>query len=215
MDDFAIRTALDRAIRARGESFASMARLLGRNPTYVQQFVRRGVPRRLEAADIRTLARHLGIAEAMLGENGGAAIVPSPEHAQSPHDYVLVPHLDRADRADGSFGFAFQAGWLRALASTCTDKLGLVDMTGDAMHPTLVAGDQLLVDTADAGERVRDGLYALRLDHAIVVKRLAVNLCDRQVTIISDNDAYPVQPPADPARLTIVGRVVWKGRRFA
>ena len=61
------RTALATLIERRGEDFASLSRLLGRNPAYVQQFIRRGVPRKLDEADRRTLARYFNVPERILG----------------------------------------------------------------------------------------------------------------------------------------------------
>ena len=45
MDD--PRLILERLCEERGEDFAGLSRMLGRNAAYIQQFVRRGVPRRL------------------------------------------------------------------------------------------------------------------------------------------------------------------------
>ncbi len=50
------RAALARLIEERKEGFAGLSRLLGKNPAYVQQFIKRGPPRRLDAADVRSLA---------------------------------------------------------------------------------------------------------------------------------------------------------------
>ena len=78
MDNTAIRLRLDALITAAGEDYASLSRLLGRNPTYVQQFVKRGVPRRLSEDDRRLLAQHFGIAERLLGgpeEHAGRAVM--------------------------------------------------------------------------------------------------------------------------------------------
>ena len=40
------------------------------------------------------------------------------------------------------------------------------------MAPTLSAGDDILVDLADAADRLHDGIYVLRVDDALLVKRL-------------------------------------------
>jgi len=212
MEEVEVRLALDRAIRARGETYASLSRVLGRNATYIQQYVRRGVPRRLEVADRRTLARHLDIAETELGgDEPGTSVVPRPADAVSAFDYVLIPQLEPGDT---SFGFAFQSGWIDTLASDGVERLALMRVTGDAMLPTMVPGDHLIVDTADGPGKLRDGLYALRLDGAMIVKRFAINPANRKLTIISDNPTYPDWEHCDPALLEVIGRVVWAGRRF-
>jgi phage repressor protein C with HTH and peptisase S24 domain len=81
------------------------------------------------------------------------------------------------------------------------------------MEPTLGDGDDILVDRSDGGDRVRDGIYVLRFDDALNVKRIAMNPEGRRFTVRSDNPAYPSWPDCDPARIDIIGRVVWVGRR--
>ena len=61
------RVILERLCAERGEDFAGLSRMLGRNPAYIQQFVRRGVPRRLKEEERRKLARYFSISEAVLG----------------------------------------------------------------------------------------------------------------------------------------------------
>lgn len=83
------------------------------------------------------------------------------------------------------------------------------------MAPTLNAGDDILVDPADCGERIREGIYVLRVDDALVVKRLALNPKGRRVTVQSDNPAYPDWPDCGLEEIHCVGRVIWTGRRLA
>lgn len=54
--------------QARGVSLAALSDLLGKNPSYLQQFIRKGSPRKLEEQDRATLARFLGVSEAELRE---------------------------------------------------------------------------------------------------------------------------------------------------
>jgi len=71
-----------------------------------------------------------------------------------------------------------------------------------------------LVDRCDGRQRLRDGIYVLRLEGALMVKRLAFNPVSKNVTISSDNDAYPSWPDCDPGAVELVGRAVWVGRRL-
>jgi phage repressor protein C with HTH and peptisase S24 domain len=82
------------------------------------------------------------------------------------------------------------------------------------MSPTLNSGDEILVDLADCSDRLRDGIYVLRIDEALVVKRLALNPLGRRVTVQSDNPAYPDWPDCSIADMHCVGRVIWTGRRI-
>jgi hypothetical protein len=225
MDYLAIRKRLDELISTRGEDYASLSRLLGRNPTYVQQFVKRGVPRRLSEDDRRTLAAHFGIAERLLGgpeDLSLHSVMPRPDASARPTDYVLIPALDIGASAgsgainDGEVAvadLAFQSTWVRTIASGRPEALSVIRVAGDSMLPTLADGDQIVVDTDDR-ERLRDGIYVLRTDDALLVKRLSVNPATRRLSIKSDNAAYPSWDDCDPATVAVIGRVVWVGRRL-
>jgi phage repressor protein C with HTH and peptisase S24 domain len=93
-------------------------------------------------------------------------------------------------------------------------RLSLIRVEGDSMVPTLADGDEILVDRGDAAERLRDGIYVLRIEDALVVKRVAPHPAGRTIAVRSDNEAYPSWPDCDPASVEIVGRVVWVGRRI-
>ena len=80
------------------------------------------------------------------------------------------------------------------------------------MEPSLRAGDDILVDHADAAERLRDGIYVLRADDGLLVKRLAVISTRHQIIVRSDNPTYPDWPECAPDAITVIGRVVWVGR---
>jgi phage repressor protein C with HTH and peptisase S24 domain len=179
----------------------------------------------LSEADRRALADHFGIAERLLGgpdERAGRAVLARPGLVQRSEDYVLIPQLAvGASAGPGSepgseaplAALAFQANWVRSVASGRAEALSVIGVEGDSMLPTLADGDQILVDTDDR-ERLRDGIYVLRTDDALLVKRLSVNPATRRLTIRSDNEAYPSWDDCDPAGVNVIGRVVWVGRRL-
>ena len=61
------RLVIERLCAERGEDFAGLSRMLGRNAAYIQQYVRRGIPKRLGEDERRKLARYFGISESLLG----------------------------------------------------------------------------------------------------------------------------------------------------
>jgi phage repressor protein C with HTH and peptisase S24 domain len=213
MDEIDPRAVLERLVRERGEDFAGLSRLIGRNAAYVQQFVRRGTPRRLAEQDRRRLARYFEIDEVLLGA--------PPEGGRGEGDLVAVPRLDVGAAAGaGAVGgderplgrIAFDAHWLRRLGVADRRALSVIRVEGDSMVPTLSAGDEILVDRSDAAARLRDGIYVLRNDEALAVKRLALHPAGGRVSIRSDNPAYPGWPDCDLRAIDVVGRVVWVGR---
>jgi Peptidase S24-like len=212
MTDEDMRAALQRLIEEKGEDYAGLSRLLGRNPAYVQQYIKRGSPKRLAEQDRRLLARYFGVDEVLLG---------GPEVQL--RGLLPVPRLDVgasagagavADDERAESHIAFDPAWLRQVARGAPEQLSIIRVEGDSMAPTLGHGDDILVDGGDGPERLRDGIYVLRMDDALVVKRLAINPAARSLTITSDNPAYPSWPDCDPAAVEIVGRVVWTGRRI-
>ena len=208
------RLVLERLCAERGEDFAGLSRMLGRNPAYIQQYVRRGVPKRLKEEERRKLARYFSVPETLLGG--------PPESQQEPLGLVSVKrHPVSVSAGPGALVteelgkpyFAFDERWLKALTPSRPSKLSIVRVEGDSMAPTLSAGDDILVDLGDAAERLRDGIYVLRIDDALVVKRLAINPTGRCVTVQSDNPAYPDWPDCSLEEIRPIGRVIWAGRR--
>lgn len=210
------RAVLERLCAERGEDFAGLSRMLGRNPAYIQQFVRRGVPKKLKEEERKKLARFFGVPESLLGGP------PGGERAAT----GLIPvkrTLVRASAGPGAIAgeekerpyFAFDEHWLRTLTGSPSSKLSIIRVDGDSMAPTLNAGDDILVDLGDCMERLRDGIYVLRADDVLVVKRLAIHPTGRRITVQSDNPAYPDWPDCDIDSVHCIGRVIWAGRRLA
>ena len=218
-----VRETLDQLIRNRGDDYASLSRLLGRNAAYVQQFIHRGVPKKLDEDDRRTLAHYFGVDEAALGGPMAIQNAQPIKPRANPRDTVMmVPRLAvNASAGPGALGaedlpfgqIGFEATWLRQLSAN-PKALSIIQVMGDSMSPTLTDGDDILVDRADAAERIRDGIYVLRVDDSLIVKRLAINPAQRSFTVRSDNSTYPDWPDVDPSDIDIVGRVIWTGRRI-
>ena len=81
------------------------------------------------------------------------------------------------------------------------------------MDPTLCDSDDIMVDHGAAQRPLRDGIYVLRMDDVLLVKRIAV-APSGHLSIRSDNPQYPDWDDFDPAEINIIGRVVWTGRRL-
>lgn len=209
------RLVLHRLCLERGEDFAGLSRMLGRNHAYIQQFVKRGVPKRLREAERRKLARYFAVPESVFGGRPDPArdvrgLISIPRH---PVTVSAGPGAIVSEEIGQPF-FAFDERWLKALTATHPDKLSIVRVDGDSMAPTLNAGDDILVDLGDCDDRLRDGIYVLRVEDALVVKRLALNPVGRRVTVQSDNPSYADWPDCDLDEIICIGRVIWSGRRI-
>ena len=209
------RHALERLCAERKEDFAGLSRMLGRNPAYIQQYVRRGVPKRLKEEERRKLARYFSVSEELLGgppddsvrADGLVSIKRHPVTVSAGPGAVVAEDLGRPY-------FGFDERWLKALTPTPAGQLSIVRVEGDSMAPTLNAGDDILVDLGDVTDRLRDGIYVLRVEDSVVVKRIALNPMRRSVTVQSDNPAYPDWPDCGIDELNCIGRVIWAGRKI-
>lgn len=209
------RRLLDLAA-ASGASLAQLSGLIGRNASYLQQFVRKGSPRKLEETDRRTLARFFGVAEAELGGPEENSHPASLKPARG--EWVDVPRLALgASAGPGALAaeeqpigaFRFAARWLRGQGFDPA-RLSAIRVSGDSMEPVLRDGDEILVDTSPHAPR--DGIHVVDVDGALMVKRLGFGQPGR-VALISDNAAYPALDLAS-ADVRIIGRVVWKSGRL-
>lgn len=203
----------------RGVSLSALSGLLGRNAAYLQQFVRKGSPRKLEENDRRTLAEFFGVDEAELGAPPRETVATVGEGA-APRaaDWADIPRLPLgASAGPGTLALdaapvdrlRFSGRWLRQQGLEPV-MLSVIEVEGDSMEPTLRDGDEILVDCAQ--RPLRSGLHVIRLDDVLLVKRLEPGPAGT-LLIISDNAAYPrmERPRADVA---VLGRVVWKGGRI-
>jgi phage repressor protein C with HTH and peptisase S24 domain len=208
------RLALEHLIRDRREDFAALSRLIGRNSAYIQQYIKRGTPRRLAEEDRRTLARYFGVDEETLGTR---------TREGDAEERIAIRRLDvGASAGPGALpeserpvsSFAFDARWLKRLCAARPEDLSIIRVQGDSMVPALADGDEIMVDSSDAAARLRDGIYVMRRDEELIVKRVAVNPATRRISVQSDNPAYPSWPECDADAIAIVGRVVWAGRKM-
>jgi phage repressor protein C with HTH and peptisase S24 domain len=200
--------------RQRGVSLAGLSEMIGRNSSYLQQFIRKGSPRKLEEEDRRRLAQFFAVSESELGAGEANSYASAPARGE----WVEVPRLPLGAAAgpgalagdEAPFDtFRFSRRWLRdqGLAGA---QLSAIRVEGDSMEPLLYDGDEILVDRAQRS--LRDGVHVVRLGDALLVKRLAA-AGPGKATLLSQNLQYP-PIEVSLAELEIVGRVVWKSGRL-
>lgn len=217
--DDAARVRLLELSRRSGISLAGLSTMIGRNSSYLQQFIRKGSPRRLEERDRRALAQFFDVPEAELGASEETSY-PAPYPSARPYrsDWVEVPRLALGAAAGpGAVAgsetpfdtYRFSRNWLRDHGLE-GGQLSAIRVTGDSMEPLLNDGDEILVDRAQRS--FHEGVHVARVGDVLMVKQLALAGQGR-VSLRSVNPAYPpFEVPLD--ELEIVGRVVWKSGRL-
>ncbi len=212
------RANLEKLIRENGHDFAALSKMLGKNPAYIQQYIRRGSPKKLDEDDRRRLAEFYGVDEGLLG---APAVRQSSSKGRKASDGLLrIKQLQvGASAGPGSLAddeyaesMGFAPKWLRRLG-TDPANLSLIVVDGDSMDPTLGDGDDIMVDHSASSRPLRDGIYVLRMDDVLLVKRIAMGPSGK-LTIRSDNPQYPDWDDVKPESVNIIGRVVWTGRRL-
>ena len=204
------RERLTELAASRNASLAALSRMIGRNSSYLQQFVTKGSPRKLEEEDRRKLADFFAVAESELG---------APEDRGEPRgEFVDIPRLPlEASAGPGATAaqeipfdsFRFSRRWLREQGLEA-NQLSAIRVMGDSMDPLLRDGDEILVDRTPRA--FREGVHVVRLGDALHVKLLQA-VPPGRLRLISKNPAYePVEVAM--ADVDVVGRVVWKGGRL-
>lgn len=135
--------------------------------------------------------RQIGVYDIEVGAGDGTAVVVSQEQPM--------------------FEIGFPADMLRELTNAKNSELAVLKVRGDSMFPTLSNGDMVLVDTTKRNLNY-DGIFVLRYDDVLRVKRLDLNLATSKMIVKSDNAAYEAfEVPAED--LNVIGRVIWMGKK--
>tara|TARA_B100001939_G_scaffold201813_1_gene173419 strand:- start:13239 stop:13934 length:696 start_codon:yes stop_codon:yes gene_type:complete len=222
-----VRERLDHLIRTSSrDDYASISALIGKNHAYIQQFIKRGVPKCLNQEDLNTILEHFDLPADYFGSpedfpTPGQAFPHFPADFQ-PSDYILVNVYDvQAAAGSGAFAennevhnrLAFRKSWIRDSSNASEEDLAVITVSGDSMAPTLVDGDHILVDMTEKKIR-NDGIYVLRNDDMLLVKRISLNPVTGLCSIKSDNPHYENWSGCESESLDILGRVIWMGRKI-
>ncbi len=217
MNDTHLVRELQRCMTRAKLSQKRLALIAGLNETAVRDIVT-GRSRHPRHDTLQKLANALDCTVSdLIDERTGTAA----RTGDDPEAFLIISRFDPENEqssasltnpANDASEVAFQASWLTRLTTTPVNQLAMLAMEGDAMEPTIHAGDSLLIDLSQWSPG-SDGIYVMRHDGGILVKRLSVDPLRRLVAIASDNDAYPYLEPVALSKLDLIGRVIWVGRR--
>jgi hypothetical protein len=217
------RARVLRLVRERGLDLAALSRSVGRNHAYFQQYLRRGTPKRLPEEVRSALCARFGLApEELTGRGVQASADRGPPILHyAGEEYGAIRAVAAriaagagAEPEDSGRGLMlFRMQWLRGVTAAPLDQLVVVPVDGDSMEPTLRTGDHALVDLTQRRPHRKDGLYVIRADGGLQVKRVSAHPATGRLVIRSDNPAYESYTDIDPASVEILGRVIWIGRR--
>ena len=147
-------------------------------------------------------------ADAMRNSQDGFVSIPL-------YDVKVAAGVGSVVEAENVVDFlSFKQEWIRAELRANPADLYLVHVDGESMEPTLRPGDVILIDHRDQSVS-RDGVYVLRMDGALLVKRLQ-RKPGGLIKVSSDNQSYDSFEvnPKEFSDFAVIGRVVWSGRRM-
>lgn len=104
---------------------------------------------------------------------------------------------------------ALDESWLRRYFRVNPAVLAIFPTTGESMEPTIRGDEMILFDTSEQGYEHTDGIFVIRLEGAILVKRLQY-LPGGMVRVSSDNPAYQAYTVqlSDGVDFEVLGRVL-------
>lgn len=211
-----VRQKLEEAIDASEHDMKSLSIKVGRNHAYLQQYIKRGVPRSLPEDVLAAIAKELGGTPDDYRDRGAPGRAPM----RTGEPVLSVPIYDiRASAGAGALvedgepsGFQpYREQELARLTRASTMDLAVIQVAGDSMWETLHDGDKVLVDRT-VKRVVRDGIYILGFEGELLVKRCQRDLENGDVIVKSDNPAYDTFRISNSDRLDVIGRVIWIGR---
>jgi len=239
VDDLATRTAWaierikdDKALD-KGITDVDLAKLLGTDKNTLARYrQKKGLP---QGKVLERLVKHykfnpmwffLGQGEPFPGARDKYPDVCGPildgsqnEPEYQSGEYVLIPQINGQISAGTGLSpdntadckVAFRREWIKRKGDP--DKMSLIKVEGDSMDPTILSGDLVLVDHNRNYVAPQGGIYALSINHEIMIKRIHPLHSEGKLRIISDNKKYePVD--YEEERVKINGKVIWYAREI-
>ncbi|MDX2367548.1 MAG: helix-turn-helix transcriptional regulator [Colwellia sp.] len=110
---------------------------------------------------------------------------------------------------------SFEPEWLNKEIGVSHNDVFLMLVDGDSMYPTLKNDAMIMVNRNFNG--LSDGIYVMRHDHNLLVKRLQM-LPGGIIKVKSDNNMYEPweinKEHLNGTDIELIGRVVWSGQRM-
>lgn len=153
--------------------------------------------------------------------SGEGAAVTSTATAAEQLGMTLIPQIDlHFALGGGSFVegpinttmVAYRTDWLNHITRGRQADVFLTKGDGDSMIPTILDGDDVIVNRAERIIDKQDKLWALGYGDLVSIKRV-MRLANGRYQLNSDNHAvWPTE--ALEEELRVIGRVIWIGRRM-
>lgn len=181
-DLITIRKRLEKQILSTGHTFREVSLNIGRKDSYIQQYIKYGFPKRLNEIDRKRVCQYLDMEEKELIDdelmkNGvpESPILKLKEIGDDAYDFICIdiyePKPDTAlnEHIIGRMAINYKEfyGWCNGNPY----NLKIIRFNSDSMEPTVLSGSLIIFDSSVL-EYSGDGLYIIRYDGQITLKRL-------------------------------------------
>jgi phage repressor protein C with HTH and peptisase S24 domain len=160
----------------------------------------------------------------MFGEDKMESSIAKPSDAAASSNHRAIPHFDiRAAAGDGSAEMVVDASSYVVFDHTWFQRyvppravLGVLEVEGDSMVPTLMSGDMVVVNMEERAIREalkQGGIFVFSVRGDFRIKRLQP-MINGDLRMISDNPRYETETlDADMVaeNLQIQGHLIWSG----
>lgn len=206
-----------------GMSQSELARRVGVSQGTIAQLIS---GRNRSSAYLHKIARALGTTPEYLGgetddASVGAVLSPTPQMIAEQLGMTLIPEIDLhfalgggsfVDRHVNTTMVPYRTDWLNHITRGKPADIFLTKGDGDSMIPTILDGDDIIVNRSEQIIDKQDKIWALGYGDLVSIKRV-MRLPNGRYSLNSDNHAvWPVE--ALEEELRVIGRVIWIGRRM-
>ena len=227
-----VRVFLENTIKEKGLSLNALSLQLGKNSTYLFHFVKRNSPKRLDENTRRKLATILNVDEQRLCDFPLPNTVIQDKLSTltsffnfSKQDDTQMVSIDVIDMGGVNKGRFEQikkniigkeilsCELLNHYCSSSPKNILICKVVGDAMSPTINAGDFVWVDLSYSVP-TSDGIYLISTNSDTIIRRIQINPFDNSADISSDNTSYKPINVKDIKNLNICGKICYLAHKI-
>lgn len=218
------RSNLQRYLQQTNQTLLQVSLRLGKNPTYLQQYIKRGSPRVLPE-DIRYgLAQILGCDESefnphrLVGLSDSTTPYIAEPRVANGHDsnqpIVSIDYIDDsslAGSAAATGSYPMLQAYLQSLTGTSSSDLLMVRYCDDSMAPTIGSGDLVLLDCS-VTPLLRDGVFAFKTaSGGLILRRSQRDFNQERIRLTCDNPLFRHSEELSANQVGAAGMVIWVG----
>lgn len=208
-----IKNFVAEKIKEKGLALNKVSIAIGKDGTYLFQYINRNSPKRLGEVERKKLAKILDINESELIDTDlNTASIFNPQS-----NIVSIDVLDvSACCGNGIENFEenvigqqmMTLPALREFTAAAPENIKIIKAIGDSMVPTIYPGDVVWVDVSFK-EPASDGLYLLGVGKELMIKRIQINPFDNSATIKADNPQYETFQKGNYQEIKVVGKIIY------